>query len=615
MMDMSKSVQFRINPQYISRDFQGKISEFYDNKKNVLILDAPTGAGKTHSFNLLENIEGVHFLVLPNNLLIEEKFVEFSRLIGEKRVLRLSKKYIDDYMKEHNHQPKNYNYFLNDLDDMLYNKKLIITNPALLFLIIFNFYWKKVRKRGSQMSDLILNGLKSIIFDEIHVYSIDQLNRILSINLSLYKKIKFIYSSATIPNFILDPLMEYLGQDAIEYVKVLTEKNGVKIRGPINVTVTDENILNLINDIIKKENQEKWFIIANKIKTISEIQNCLLENGFNKEDIKTISGYHDPELKKLKQLFEKNPKIVIGSNIIEQGFNPPKEYKNFIIEAGMYDYNFIQRFGRIGRGMEEDSKVFISINKNITEDIKSEEYDKFLGNFSDLLRRKDYNIKNSVPYYIAVFLYFLDKDSREILLNQLDKKLRGKINYVLININKIDNFIKNLKINNKKLKPSDINGFSDWWNYYLNTFTKFISTGESIKIVDIFESTTMDFLFETEYNKLWTILNKKIEGKDENGNWIVSDFRDKKFKDFTVKVIGLPWHEKQFSYSVVENNERKLLKESVDESSPDYDYRKLLSEKDQELNEIANFIKDFITNTAWPERLSINPIGEDIFES
>ncbi|WP_162509364.1 hypothetical protein [Thermogymnomonas acidicola] len=44
-------------------------------------------------------------------------------------------------------------------------------------------------------------------------------------------------------------------------------------------------------------------------------------------------------------------RIVIASNIVEQGHNPPRDFMNFIISrGGYYGHNLRQRAGRVGEG-------------------------------------------------------------------------------------------------------------------------------------------------------------------------------------------------------------------------------------------------------------------------
>jgi len=276
----NKKIEIRTEEQYINRDFQDRISEFLKDdqrKKKILVVDAPTGAGKTHAFKSLKDSSGITFLVLPNNFLIEEKYVEFAQndMIGSTYIAKLSRAVIDQTIEN---QGLKYNgnqeSVLEAIDFILSNSslKLIITNPSILFLILYNYYWNKIHKKGSHLSELIVKGLINLIFDEIHIYTKDQRNRILAINALLNENVKFGYSSATIPKDLLPTLNRVFGENSVEYVRAKTSSKNDSVsllRGPVLVELFDVDPLSLPDSIVENLRENKWIIILNKIKTIN----------------------------------------------------------------------------------------------------------------------------------------------------------------------------------------------------------------------------------------------------------------------------------------------------------------------------------------------------------
>ena len=132
-----------ISPQFISRGFQNRIYDFLTDKSQdnkIMILNAPTGSGKTYSFKFLEDSEGFSFIVLPNNFLIEEKVQEFSKLIDGKKIGQLSSPSVRNALID-NGVEMNKESFLDYIFNSIYGKKIIITNPSFLFLVFYNFNW------------------------------------------------------------------------------------------------------------------------------------------------------------------------------------------------------------------------------------------------------------------------------------------------------------------------------------------------------------------------------------------------------------------------------------------------------------------------------------------
>jgi len=613
----NKKIEIRTEEQYINRDFQDRISEFLKDdqrKKKILVVDAPTGAGKTHAFKSLKDSSGITFLVLPNNFLIEEKYVEFAQndMIGSTYIAKLSRAVIDQTIEN---QGLKYNgnqeSVLEAIDFILSNSslKLIITNPSILFLILYNYYWNKIHKKGSHLSELIVKGLINLIFDEIHIYTKDQRNRILAINALLNENVKFGYSSATIPKDLLPTLNRVFGENSVEYVRAKTSSKNDSVsllRGPVLVELFDVDPLSLPESIVENLRENKWIIILNKIKTINSFYKRLREDGkIASSDIKLLSGYHERSLTSIKEFTEGKYRIMITSNIIEQGINPPKDYVNFIIEPGIYYYNFIQRIGRVGRGIDSTTRVIIPIG-NVSIPPSLEEFNDFnqvVEEISKLLKRED---ESEIPliglgHYIGSLIsssrfdYDHRKKFKQIVgnLSGASEILKG-IEYFEI----IENFIN-------KMNPKDCRGFTNskidsiksWWKSYNYTFQNFIKSEELMQVVDesLKEAGISDFV--TSYSEIWIHKNKDILGKVGNAN-IVGEDRNEEFKEFPVILKNIPFSERRDIFKNVEWNERRLILEGL--QSYEDKFRSCPNGKG-----IFELIKWFLVSTAWPDRILI----------
>jgi len=613
----NKKIEIRTEEQYINRDFQDRISEFLKDdqrKKKILVVDAPTGAGKTHAFKSLKDSSGITFLVLPNNFLIEEKYVEFAQndMIGSTYIAKLSRAVIDQTIEN---QGLKYNgnqeSVLEAIDFILSNSslKLIITNPSILFLILYNHYWNKIHKKGSHLSELIVKGLINLIFDEIHIYTKDQRNRILAINALLNENVKFGYSSATIPKDLLPTLNRVFGENSVEYVRAKTSSKNDSVsllRGPVLVELFDVDPLSLPDSIVENLRENKWIIILNKIKTINSFYKRLREDDkIASSDIKLLSGYHERSRTSIKEFTEGKYRIMITSNIIEQGINPPKDYVNFIIEPGIYYYNFIQRIGRVGRGIDSTTRVIIPIgNVSIPQSLEEfNDFNQVVEEISKLLKRED---ESEIPliglgHYIGSLIsssrfdYDHRKKFKQIVgnLSGASEILKG-IEYFEI----IENFIN-------KMNPKDCRGFTNskidsiksWWKSYNYTFQNFIKSEELMQVVDesLKEAGISDFV--TSYSEIWIHKNKDILGKVGNAN-IVGEDRNEEFKEFPVILKNIPFSERRDIFKNVEWNERRLILEGL--QSYEDKFRSCPNGKG-----IFELIKWFLVSTAWPDRILI----------
>jgi CRISPR-associated helicase Cas3 len=604
-------VEITTNKQFIKRDFQNIISQFLLEQgggRKVLVVDAPTGSGKTHAFSNLEKFEGITFLVLPNNFLIEEKFNEFVNRgsIAPNQIRKLSRSEIDYNIIKNGLGDKNDpRSVLTAIEFILSGSKIVITNPSIIFLILYNHYWKKYHTKGSHLVELIEAGMVNVVFDEIHIYNKDQRNRILSINALLSGNTKFVYTSATIPYDLLPTLKAIFGNDSIEYIKVTTtieSESSTLLRGPINIRIIKHSPLDLPEDLLKRLKEDKWIIILNKIITINQFYKILMKNGFDKNEILLVSGYHDRNRQSVGIFKDGKARIIIASNIIEQGINPPKDYLNFIIEPGIYYYNFIQRIGRVGRGIQEQSYVVIPISNMVlpNEISKVNEFNDFVEKMSSIFKKEDISIiePKLLGYYIGNFISRFSNDERN-KLKEIIGKLAGGSEIIrgVENFDTLNTIILEDKLSSCfTIQPYLIEKIGKWWKSYNSTFQNFIKNESIVEIIDESITDKSDLPLASDYNELWVMMYKEILSY-QNGVYTLGEDRSEPFKEFEISLINVPFEEygpKKFGD--IQWKEREIIIGNLENYKSE-----LINCQTGKL--FYQLLKDYLYSTAWPDRL------------
>ena len=603
-------INFTICESYIKnsgelKEFQISMRDFANGDKEIGVLSAPTGAGKTYGFKTMIQNERFIIILLPNNLLAHEVCEDFLKS-GISTVLLNSEKVTEkvEEMVRKGFEATRDKAILS----MITNKKIVVTNPELFYYIILNKY--KLNPKTDSLSDFIVAGLKMIVIDEVHIYSRDQINILLGIMKLFHKEIKILFSSATIPGFFDVAIKKLFGEENIreitvdrEYVK--NSSNSI-LQGKINVFIPNFNsTASFIEENHNIMNTGYWFIIADSIRNMQSIYD-VIKKHYSPNEIGLISAYHDPEYTTYHKIFEDEKyRIVIGSNIVEQGINPPKYFSNFIVEPGMDIKNFIQRVGRIGRNSEKINNLYV-IFKNKDVNVQSfyngmtiEEFYKimkkklpesitgyrpgYIGIYSALIANKlSYNLKETITTNINI-----DRDGQGYTqsFNRATKTI-GLIN----KIRNDKNLFYELKKDIRELKS-----ILGWWDYYYDSIVNFIPVSEKFNGFDSMEKRKFS------YDYIWILKNKNIEYKD-NSIIIVKGFNEKVDYDFDVCVEGIPFNKRQVKYKdVAPYRARKLIIKKMEEYSDFQDSKgnaKMISEG----------LKDIVIATSDYSRLKLEVI-------
>ena len=577
-------IHYDIKPSYINtengiRDFQRAMKDFLDDKiHSVMVLKAPTGSGKTYGFYMLNEKNNI-LIIMPNNELVEQAYNDIKKM--GKNVKKITASDLD--LIENNNDIDRKSAFNSLISSPIDDNYFVITNPEILLRLVINKY--TISDRIDEISLLRKNGFNLIIIDEFHVYNIQQLKEISSIMYILQRSFKILLTSAT-PNYaFLEPLEKAMGENRIIKYNVKRQECGNDIiQGPLYVNIYyNQKIEDFIDENIKLINNGKWLFILDKIICIEKVYNKLLNNKLNPNEISLFDGYHNDK--------NWNRRIVLSSNILEQGINIP-EIENVVIEPGKSAVNLEQRLGRVGRGRTQYSNVYI-ILKNISEknfDCKIENYDKLIDKFYQIFPNRERKfgeyslgvqiakIAENFSYKMRYALY------RELIKDQKEIK-HGYLDFIAINNAILKN---NLIKNNRKVG----NSIQAWWNDYKETMETFINGDRKIKIKDL----TLDGKdINTEYSEIWIRRFKDIVGNKALNS------RSRPLK-ISLKVSGIPFCTMVIDYSEV-YDARKKIKDCADEEISEI--RHLFKN-----NIFEEKLRDIIYSTADKDRLKVISIED-----
>ena len=565
----NKMITYEIPPSFIDsaghlKKFQIEMKQFVsDQTKRVAIVNAPTASGKTYGFRLMGEKGKTTLIVFPNNLLSRET-VEAFKLYSADGVALLNAFSINALKNEKKNQGFHDFTIRKAIGLILENKKFVITNPTLLYNMLRNHYSEKHKE--DMLSELIKNNLTTVIFDEFHIYSRDQALMVLASTLLLRKDIKLIFASATIPDYLPNLLKELYGEDQLCEIRVKRSseggENSALLQGKLSLHLFNGSAVEFVRSNSFLFRTGKWFLILDSIKNIHEAKSELSAHIPN-SDIMVVSAYDDPSYEGYANI--KNgmisKRIIIGSNIVEQGINPPVDYTNFLIEPGYSPESIIQRSGRIGRGTFVVSNLYVAIHTvTFPDQIESmDDFFAFTNNFK--YRYEPCPLLRDIGAYLWFMIDRLTGNAKESVFQNLkNDKRNASVLVSCFGTKKLDRNLNDkawVYANIRYVK--ELGKIVEWWKYYKESISRFIPSQNEINVLD----TSDDFKefggLSTKYSELWLKKNKEVV-EVEDGFWIVKDFLNKPDFDFPVCVSGLPFDPKvKMKYGNIYFNARKEI--------------------------------------------------------
>lgn len=342
------------------RNFQ----QILQNVHTDIILHAPTGSGKTEAAlswvfaNQKKNSR--LFYLLPYTASINAMVIRLQNVFGKERVTALHSKTLDFFYEqlaeeESNSETINYAKLQNEAKtkkslsaELFYPVKVATLHQVLK---------TSLKGKGWELS---LYDYKNALFiiDEFHTYN-PLLTGMLLATIKLFKKIfdaKFLFMSATVPNFILDNIINeiYMG-DKNKYLtpnpstesdfQILDKKRHV-LYCQSDLTIKDE--ISLIEDFFEKK--KSILVIVNNVKSAQILFEEINVNG--KEEIVLLhGGFNKKSRNKIEKSItnkeiNKRPQILIATQAVEVSLDI--DYDIAFIENAPIDA-LIQRFGRVNR--------------------------------------------------------------------------------------------------------------------------------------------------------------------------------------------------------------------------------------------------------------------------
>ena len=353
------------------RNFQKQLQSI----KTDVILHAPTGSGKTEAAlgwvwaNQEENSR--LYYLLPYTASINAMVLRLQNIFGQKNVTALHSKTLDFFYdmlinEESIQETTDYHKLEKEARDRKSFSKEIFHSikVATLHQIL------KIALKGKGWEFGIIDCKNALfIIDEFHTYNALLTGLLLSA-IKLFKNLfsaKFLFMSATIPDFMLDHIIEYVfdgnkkflirPNPAVDSDKEIIGRKRHRLFCQSKSTIKDK--IDLINNYLEKDCS--ILIIVNNVKTAQQLYSEILIEDAD-EVVLLHSGFHkkgriDIEQRITDKDINKRPRLLIATQAVEVSLDI--DYDLALIENAPIDA-LIQRFGRVNRaGKKGVAPIFL----------------------------------------------------------------------------------------------------------------------------------------------------------------------------------------------------------------------------------------------------------------
>jgi CRISPR-associated endonuclease/helicase Cas3 len=333
------------------------------NETLCLFLVTPTGSGKTLASYATSIMTGHPALgVYPTNELIrdQERVLEpeYKRVLDwENWVLRVDSVSLDRWGLDLD-EP----YHAKALETLLHWRRVILTNPDILFYIAFGQY-PDIQGQRQRLFSLLGDIYNVLIFDEFHLYNVKQVADVAFLIGALHainpgRGKVFIFASATPESPARSWLRDKLGL-RVEVVEGQTSNapDARIIAHPLRLTLLPADLgrwkgtealleyLPHMQQFVANYPQAKIVTILDSVAGAINIAQALRETFPNKP-VGEVHGFSSAEE---REKAIRQP-ITVGTSTIEVGIDFKVETeKDVLIYEARTASQFIQRFGRLAR--------------------------------------------------------------------------------------------------------------------------------------------------------------------------------------------------------------------------------------------------------------------------
>lgn len=493
-------------------EFQVKIMNVLSQKDDCLLIQAPTGSGKTFSFTLplMGDFSGrvddpKELIITPTNALAHQ-----------------IKDDISNGLEGSNKKPKVSVWTARTLGSSWWNRTeeivrslessdVIVSNPDIISLFVAGFYLLP-GDRAKQWTRLF-RRISVVFIDEYHSYPEEEVAKVLSF-IILAKAtgnshVRYVFTSAT-PNSKIADLLTDLGITYSQFAEVPypigSSPDMRKFRGEVSVTFTDEKLMDSLNDVLKKIPDGRMLFLADHVAD-AEMMIDRIMKALPGEPVWELTGIETRNPNRRKPTGKE--RFILATNAAELGLNMDVDVAH--IEPGMHLENFKQRFGRVARGKSGELAVHVDseIIKQIPDGI-STDADLFTV-LEQSLPGKDFYI-TAVKKVMSAYLYLVYKKSRQGVPEQVESmENKGPLFNVFKEFDRLANKMKALGKN--IFDEETLQQWDKWWYGYLRAFSFF--RGQS---TDVPVALPRRDRKETTFDIIWLLRNTCSEIMETPGN-------------------------------------------------------------------------------------------------
>lgn len=493
-------------------EFQVKIMNVLSQKEDCLLIQAPTGSGKTFAFTLplmgdfSDRVDDPKELIItPTNALAHQ-----------------IKDDISNGLEGSNKKPKVGVWTAQTLGSSWWNRTeeivrslessdVIVSNPDIISLFVAGFYLLH-GDRAKQWTRLF-RRISVVFIDEYHSYPEEEIAKVLSFILLAKatgnSHIKYVFTSATPNSKVADLLMD-LGITYSQFAEVpssVGSKPGMRrFRGEVSVTFIDEKLMDSLNDVLKKMPDGRMLFLADHVADVEMMIDRIMK-VLPGEPVWELTGIETRNPNRRKPTGKE--RFILATNAAELGLNMDVDLAH--IEPGIHLENFKQRFGRVARG--KSGELVVHIDNEIIDQIPdgvSTDAELFAV-LEQSLPGKDFYI-TAVKKVMSAYLYLVYRKSRQGVPEQVESiENKGS----LFNVFKeFDRLVNKMKALGRDIFDEEaLQQLDKWWNGYLQAFSFF--RGQSTDVPVVLPRRDRK---ETTFDIIWLLRNTiyEVMGTDQD---------------------------------------------------------------------------------------------------